>query len=334
VNASIRVVPSAEKLRKVDDPAQRELAQALRSLQREGQLTLPSVGGGQTSQRHRALAGIARRDLTLGRVAEAHTDATAILAEAKREPREGALYGVWASDGPASQLQLVSTDGADRYVLRGVKQYCSGSTFLDAALVTAHRGDELLLVDVALGDAPLEIDTTVWKSEAFRATATGSVIFHDVPVRPEQLIGGNRFYLDRPGFWHGAVGPAACWAGGALGLIDVAMASRRASSHVLAHLGALEAMRWGLEALLDQAGREIDADPTDVTNTRQQRALSVRHLIERLCTEVMDRFGRATGPAALAFDAAVARRYAELTLYIRQCHAERDLEELGAGRRR
>jgi hypothetical protein len=53
-----------------------------------------------------------------------------------------------------------------------------------------------------------------------------------------------------------------------------------------------------------------------------------RHLIERICTEVLDHFGRATGPTLLAFDAAVAQRYAELTLYIRQCHAERDLAEI------
>ncbi len=55
----------------------------------------------------------------------------------------------------------------------------------------------------------------------------------------------------------------------------------------------------------------------------------VRHLVERAATDVLDRFGRATGPALLAFDAAVARRHAELTLYIRQCHAERDLEAIG-----
>jgi hypothetical protein len=50
-----------------------------------------------------------------------------------------------------------------------------------------------------------------------------------------------------------------------------------------------------------------------------------RHLIARMCTDILDRFGRATGPQLLAFDAGAAQRYAELTLYIRQCHAERDL---------
>lgn len=329
MNARFLSAVSRVGMRHGENLEQRELAERLRSLLLDGRLSLPLVGAGKTSERHRALAELARHDLTLARVAEAHTDAIAILAESSgHEPRHLSLYGVWASDGPASQLQLVPADGG--YILRGVKQYCSGSTFLDAALVTAHYGDELRLVDVPLAQARLDIDTSVWKSEAFRATATGTVVFHDVPVRPEQLVGGNGFYLDRPGFWHGAIGPAACWAGGAMGLIDVALAGRRSSPHVLAHLGALEAMQWGLEALLDQSGREIDADPADTANLRQRRALCVRHLIERLCTEVMDRFGRATGPAALAFDSAVAQRYAELTLYIRQCHAERDLQALAS----
>jgi hypothetical protein len=43
---------------------------------------------------------------------------------------------------------------------------------------------------------------------------------------------------------------------------------------------------------------------------------------------VLDHFARATGPALLAFDEAVSQRFAELTLYIRQCHAERDLQAL------
>jgi hypothetical protein len=85
---------------------------------------------------------------------------------------------------------------------------------------------------------------------------------------------------------------------------------------------------WGLQALLRQAAAEIDADPKNVGNQARRRALKVRHLIERLCTDVLDRFGRATGPQLLAFDGLVAQRHAELALYIRQCHGERDLESI------
>jgi hypothetical protein len=41
------------------------------------------------------------------------------------------------------------------------------------------------------------------------------------------------------------------------------------------------------------------------------------------------RLGRAYGPHPLAFDPDISRRYAEVELYIRQSHAERDLESLG-----
>jgi len=60
----------------------------------------------------------------------------------------------------------------------------------------------------------------------------------------------------------------------------------------------------------------------------QRDGASRHHLIERTCTEVLDRFGRATGPQLLAFNPQIARRHIELTLYIRQCHAERDLESI------
>ena len=44
---------------------------------------------------------------------------------------------------------------------------------------------------------------------------------------------------------------------------------------------------------------------------------------------VIDHFGRAFGPRLLAFDGEVARRVAEVQLYVRQHGAERDLARLG-----
>ena len=43
----------------------------------------------------------------------------------------------------------------------------------------------------------------------------------------------------------------------------------------------------------------------------------------------MDRVGRALGPGPLAHDADHAALVADLTVYIRQHHGERDLEQLG-----
>jgi hypothetical protein len=134
--------------------------------------------------------------------------------------------------------------------------------------------------------------------------------------------------LQRPGFWHGACGPAACWAGGAAGLVDYAKEQSREDPHTLAHLGAMHAAIWGRRSFLDTAGHEIDAAPRECQKALVL-ALTVRHLVEQASTDVLRRLARAYGPRPLAMDETITRRYQELDLYLRQSHAERDLEALG-----
>jgi hypothetical protein len=95
----------------------------------------------------------------------------------------------------------------------------------------------------------------------------------------------------------------------------------------------MHASIWALAAYLDVAGDEIDSTRDDY-ELAHRRALTVRHLIEQACTEVLRRLPRAYGPHPLAMDEDVLRRYLELDLYLRQSHAERDLESLGAGLQR
>jgi alkylation response protein AidB-like acyl-CoA dehydrogenase len=299
------------------------------ALRASGDLALPLPGQGATAHRHHTLARWGQKDLSLARIAEAHTDALAILAEAECAAAPDAFYGVWASDGPKSRLSAERLNDG-RWRLEGTKQFCSGATFLDAALVTAHDGADVLLFEVSLQDAGIRARPSQWKNAGLADTATAAVEFSGLQVADVKRLRGANWYLQRPGFWHGAVGPAACWAGGALSLIEAATALRRKDPHSRAQLGALQAVGWGLHAMLEQCGREIDADPQDRAGEARVRALKVRHLIERACTEVLDRFGRATGPQLLAHDEQVARQYAALALYIRQCHAERDLETIPA----
>ena len=302
----------------------RELSERLRALARTGELSLPPPGVGSTGARHAALFEFGRSDLSLARLAEAHTDALAILVEAGHVAPVGRLYGVWASDGPTSMLTVGRTeDGKIR--VDGIKRYCSGAQLLDAALITAHEGDHIMLLNVSLTTPGLTVDASEWVAPAFAGTNTAAVTFENVQLTEADMIGPPNWYLARPGFWHGAMGPAACWAGGAAGLVDAARALNKRDPHARAQVGALEAADWGLRAVLAQAAREIDSDPGDLSHDARRRALMARHLIERLCTDVLDRFGRATGPQLLAFDARIAQRHAELSLYIRQCHAERDL---------
>ena len=288
---------------------------------------IPLPGCGNTDRRHRSLFEIGRMDLSLARMAEAHWDAVAILKENGSEPKPDCLYGVWASERPGQTLTLERNH--DSFRIDGKKMFCSGAGLVDRALITAG-GAEPQLVDVDLRDKVgfLRFDDSNWKTNAFREIHTSIVAFENLPVTPEDLIGAPGWYLQRPGFWHGACGPAACWAGGAAGLVDYANEQSRDDPHTLAHLGAMQASIWASLSYLDLAGREIDAAPRD-RERALVRALTVRHLIEQACTDVLRRLPRAYGPYPLAMDERVSKRYQELDLYLRQSHAERDLEALG-----
>jgi alkylation response protein AidB-like acyl-CoA dehydrogenase len=301
----------------------------LRSLLARGELDLPDPGQGRTSERLLALFDLARtQPVSVARLAEAHTDAVSILREAGRQARPDSLYGVWASAGSNDVLVRTSADGSRH--LRGVKPFASGLGIVDRALVTVideARGDRLLY-DVGLDRPTVRATTDQWVCDALRDSSTGVVEFDDHEAGPADVIGGPGWYLRRVGFWHGACAPAACWAGAVAGLLDAAEELVDDDPHRRAHLGALRATTWSLRAVLATAGRQIDRSPDDVEHARS-RAYAVRHTVERLATDMLDRFGRAFGPRPFTTDAGVSQRWADTHLYLRQHHGERDLAELG-----
>jgi alkylation response protein AidB-like acyl-CoA dehydrogenase len=293
---------------------------------------VPLPGRGQTATRHRLFIEIGRRDLSLARLAEAHWDAVAILADAGRDPEPNAVYGVWASEVPGNGLALAQS--GDGFRMSGTKMFCSGGRLVDHALVTVAKPEQRLVdVNLRAQKETICVDESGWKTQAFSETSTATIEFRETRISAGDVIGSPGFYLDRPGFWHGACGPAACWAGGAAGLVDFASRQTRGDPHTMAHLAAMQSSVWALQAFLDTAGRETDQDPNERASA-QIRALTVRHLVEQACSEILVRFARAYGPYPLAMNEEVARRRQELDLYLRQSHAERDLETLGRLSRR
>ena len=102
-----------------------------------GELDLPLPGHGRTGQRWERLGALAEIDLTAARLAEAHTDAVAILAELGGPiPASGQLWGVGAAESRESVLTAV-TDGT-AVTLEGTKPWCSGAGLCSHALVTAQ----------------------------------------------------------------------------------------------------------------------------------------------------------------------------------------------------
>lgn len=301
---------------------------AIRAAHAAGELDLPLPGSGLTAERWRRLAALAALDLTLGRLAEAHTDATAVLVELGAEGlvAGGGLWGLWAAEPPGAGA--VARRQGEAWVLTGRKPFCSGASVLDRALVSATGPDGRRLFAVDVRDVRPVPGT--WPAVGMAASGSVTVDLPDVPARP---VGGPGAYLDRPGFWHGAGGVAACWYGGAVGVGRALLGEARRRDlgpHALAHLGAVDAVLADLERSLEHAADAVDADPQDTAGDARLRAARLRARVEAGATEVLDRVGRALGAAPVCLDAVHARRVADLPVYLRQSHAERDLAELGA----
>ena len=303
-----------------------ETASVFADLVDSGQLDLPLPGSGRTHDRWFALAALGGRDLSVARLSEGHADALAILAELGGPSPGPGRWGVWAAQPPGPRLTARYVDGQWR--LDGIKQYCSGARSCTNALVTADATDGARLF--AVSTEAVEPVLGTWPATGMVGSDTLQVRFPDVPAQPVGDPGG---YVNRPGFAHGGVGVAACWYGGARAIGSVladAAAKRDIGPHGLAHLGAVDIALRTAKAALDDSAADIDSDPLDHKSGGRALALRVRALVEATATEVMNRVGRALGAGPLCHDEAHGRRVADLTVYLRQHHAERSLAELGA----
>ena len=286
---------------------------------------VPLPGSGETLARWRALASVAARDLGLVKLFEGHTDALAILAELGVPALPaGSRWGVWAAEAPGARvLATPLADGQLR--LTGTKAWCSGAHAVSHALVTAWLGDQPVLAALALDQPSISISTCHWHAVGMRATASGDVTFNETPARQ---LGAPHGYVRRAGFWQGGAGIAACWYGAAAGVAGMmaGAVAARPDAHRLAHMGAVEVALAGAAAVLRATAAQIDAHPADEL---MSAALRARLVVEAAATTVMDHAGRALGAAPLCRNERFARAMADLPVFLRQSHAERDLAALG-----
>lgn len=300
---------------------------------------------------------------------ESHLDALAILAElAGSRPAPSTRWAVWAAEPPfavvdarpaadiaADTLDALRRDAglvADRSPaeaprasgmvsdasratatrtvpvrLSGRKAWCSGARDVSHALMTClddSGARRLAIVPIAPGLGAVATDEG-WNAVGMAPTHSGDVQFHDTPAL---LLGEADAYLHRPGFWHGGAGIAACWYGAVLPFADALRASlaRRADPHAAAHLGTIDGQLQAAAALLRDTAAWIDAHPRD---DAMAHALRARTVVEAAVAHTMQRAGNALGAGPLCRDARLAALYADLPVFVRQSHAERDLAALG-----
>ncbi|WP_322768513.1 acyl-CoA dehydrogenase [Frankia sp. Cr1] len=215
---------------------------AFAALIASGRLDLPLPAAGATAARWRALADLAAFDVTLARLAQAHTSAAAILIDsAGPAPEHDHRWGLWATEEPIGSL--VARRGRGGWTIHGVRSSCPGARVLTHALVAARvitdggeetREGTIGLFAVRLNERNVAVATAGSDgsaSQAMTGADTATVLFDGAPAIPVGESGWSTestgstggsdpdaAYLDQPIFWHTRVDIAACWFGGATGV--------------------------------------------------------------------------------------------------------------------
>ncbi|MBC7725249.1 MAG: acyl-CoA dehydrogenase family protein [Burkholderiaceae bacterium] len=294
--------------------------------------TAPVPGGGDTAHLWQSLATIAAADVTAARVAEPHLDALAILHQARGvdlptiAAGEHSTWGVFAAEGAGSRL--AATRSGDGWCLSGTKPWCSLAGMLTHALVTATTSaSRRRLFAVDLRHPGVRPGPDAWVARGLVAVPSGPVAFDEVPAVP---VGDDGWYLDRPGFAWGGTGVAAVWWGAAAGIARRLLGAPRRSDRIAELLiGSVDLALHAGGLALAAAAAEIDSPHAEGGGERML-ALRTRAIVARGAEDVLRLAGHALGPAPLALEDDHARRVADLTLYLRQHHAERDEADLGA----
>lgn len=313
--------------------------EVLQAMVDAGLANVPPPGQGRTLERWRMLAAVAAHDLSLAKLYEAHTDALAILAElGAPEPAPGSTWGVWCAEAPDARLHCSAPSPDGTVTLRGVKAWCSGAALVSHALVSAWNDDDQPVLTIVAMDQPgVTVTGQGWQAVGMAATASMDVRFN--AARGVQL-GAPASYVNRRGFWHGGAGIAACWYGAAVALGEALHAACRDRAerldpdhldartlHPLAHLGAVDAALTAAGAMLREAADWIDRHPD---RDARAQALCVRLVVEEAATRCLHAVPRALGAGPLCRDAHLAHLVADLPVFLRQSHAERDQATLGA----
>jgi alkylation response protein AidB-like acyl-CoA dehydrogenase len=283
---------------------------------------LPAPGAGRTVHLWEALATLGATDLTVARVVEPHLDALAILGQ----PR-GGTWGVWAAEGPGVRLRAEPTP--DGYALTGRKPWCSLAADLSHALVTAWVDDEhRQLFEVDLRQPGVTAVDTPWVPRGLGAVRSSPVDFEGAAAAP---VGEPGWYLRRDGFAWGGIGVAAIWYGASVGLarrIWQQAAERQLDQIGQLHLGRVDAALTSASTVLLSTAESIDGGRIE-GEAAALAAARVRQVVADTAESVLLSADHALGPAPLATEDEHAARVADLRLYLRQHHAERDTATLG-----
>ncbi|MCY0904517.1 acyl-CoA dehydrogenase family protein [Arthrobacter sp. H14-L1] len=296
---------------------------------------LPYPMEGRTLQLWESLATVGACNLSVGRTIEPHLDAVSILHQARQQSpseelqalavAEKSCWGVFAAEGRDHNLR--AHRHGNGWVLTGTKPWCSLAGRLTHAIVTARTDNARRAFAVNLKDPGVSAAAAGWVALGLPDVASGPVSFEQVPAVP---VGAPGWYLDRPGFAWGGTGVAALWFGAATAVarrVYAHCAGREPDQIAMLQLGLVDGHLTAARTALALAARQADSGghPGSVSLSAARARAAVVHASE----SILELASHAMGPEPLAFDADHAARVADLTVYLRQDHAERSIAAIG-----
>lgn len=295
------------------------MRRALNEVARRGRL----LWAGRLSDLLAALEEVARVDLCLARLVEGHADGLRILDQAGRDPHDG-VYGVWASRSAGTGVKATLHD--DNWLVHGELRFASGVDLIDRALLPVWPDvDHHVLLDIDVDQ--VEADRDSWHTTAMDASRSFTVQV-ETTVEAAAEVGPVDFYLGRPGFVVGGLGPAAVWLGGAQQILDVVttnLGSFQTTPHQLRRVGVMEQAIWQARTALEVA---TEAAEGAVSPSAKQVACA-RTAVVLACDQVLEQAPLVVGPAGISTSPRLARALADLAVYIRQHHLDVELTRLG-----
>lgn len=293
-------------------PRATRIRDAVAALRTSGLLaaTVPARLGGPElppSSIAAAVGLLAQADGSLAQIPQSHFTFSRWLFDGERPDAEQVwadrlLTGTLIANAQAEREPVI----VDRTV-NGTKIFCTGSPFADVLAVTGRCPGESAqtVATFVASDAPGTDIVGDWDALGQRFTGSGTVRFHDVPV-------GRVYSFDRalalPGY--GAFAQllhAAVDVGIATAALDAALslAATAAPDPLTAHLaGELTAQRFAAQAVVEKAGRALDAlwagDPTTRPAEVALQVAAAKVTTGALTVDLASRVYELTGPRATA----------------------------------
>lgn len=292
----------------------------------------PTESGGESFSDARAentalfnvLRIIGRADLSLGRIFEGHVNAMKLFswfgsAEQKAnltlKLRDGAFYGVWATEPPPG---VSLSRGNDGLLLSGAKAFATGAGGLAHAVVTARGEDGVTQLVVVPADDPGRADLSGWRVRGMRATGSGSYDLTGLKPDAMHLLGAPGDYGVEPRFTAGAWRFLAVQLGG----IEALLAETRSAMSDIARNDPLQRVKFAEAVAATRTGylwvREAGQRAADDSPDAPDFVRMTRGVVERSALDVMELAARIVGTRS-AFDGQrIDKITRDLSLYLRQ----------------